>query len=41
MEPRHENWIAAKNVLIYIRGKINDDLRYTASSDIQLHEFTD
>jgi hypothetical protein len=37
VEPRHENWIAAKHVLRYIRGTINYGLRYTASSDIQLH----
>jgi hypothetical protein len=41
VEPRQEHWIAAKHVLIYIRGTINYDLRYTASSDIQLHGFTD
>jgi hypothetical protein len=41
VEPRHEHWIAAKHVLRYIRGTINYGLRYTASSDIQLHEFTD
>jgi hypothetical protein len=41
VEPRHENWIAAKHVLGYIHGTINYGLRYTASSDIQLHGFTD
>jgi hypothetical protein len=41
VEPRHEHWIAAKHVLRYIRGTINYGLRYTASSDIQLHGFTD
>jgi hypothetical protein len=41
VEPRHEHWIAAKHVLRYIRGTINYGLRYTTSSDIQLHGFTD
>jgi hypothetical protein len=41
VEPRHGHWIAAKHVLRYIRGTINYGLRYTTSSDIQLHGFTD
>jgi hypothetical protein len=41
VEPRHENWIAANHVLRYIHGIINYGLRYTASSNIQLHGFTD
>jgi hypothetical protein len=41
VEPRHEHWIVAKHVLRYIRGTINYGLRYTASSDMQLHGFTD
>jgi hypothetical protein len=41
VEPRHENWIDAKHVLRYIRGTIKYGLRYTVSSDIQLHGFTD
>jgi hypothetical protein len=40
VEPGHEHWIVAKHVLIYICGTINYSLRYTASSDIQLHGFT-
>jgi hypothetical protein len=40
VEPIHEHWIAAKHVLRYIRGTLNYGLRYTASSDIQLHGFT-
>jgi hypothetical protein len=40
VEPRHEHWIVAKRVLRYIRGTLNYGLRYTASSDIQLHGFT-
>jgi hypothetical protein len=40
VEPRHEHWIGAKHVLRYIHGTINYGLRYTASSDIQLHGFT-
>jgi hypothetical protein len=41
VEPRHEHWIATKNVLRYIRGMLNYGLRYTASSDIHLHGFID
>jgi hypothetical protein len=41
VEPRQENWIAAKQVLTYIHETINYGLRYTTSSDIQLHGFTD
>ena len=41
MELRHEHWIAANHVLRYICGTINYGLRYTTSSDIQLHGFTD
>jgi hypothetical protein len=40
VEPRHDNWIAAKHVLRYICGTINYGLICTASSDIQLHGFT-
>jgi hypothetical protein len=41
VEPKHEHWIAAKHVLRYIHGTLNYGLRYTASSDIQLHGFID
>jgi hypothetical protein len=41
VEPRQESWIYSKHVLRYIRVTINYGLRYTASSDIQLHGFTD
>jgi hypothetical protein len=41
VEPRHEHWIAAKHVLRYICGTLNYGSRYTSSSDIQLHGFTD
>jgi hypothetical protein len=41
VEPKQEHWIAAKHVLRYILGTINYGLRYTASSDIQLHGFID
>jgi hypothetical protein len=41
VEPKKEHWIAAKHVLRYILGRINYGLRYTASSDIQLHGFTE
>jgi hypothetical protein len=41
VEPRHEHWTAGKHVLRYIHGTLNYSLRYTTSSDIQLHGFTD
>jgi hypothetical protein len=41
VEPRHEHCIVAKHVLRYIRGTLNYGLRYTSSSDIQLHGFID
>jgi hypothetical protein len=41
VEPRHEQWTTAKHVLRYICGTLNYGLTYTASSDIQLHGFTD
>jgi hypothetical protein len=41
VEPRHDHWIVVKHVLRYIRGTLNYGLRYTTSSDIQLHGFTD
>jgi hypothetical protein len=41
VEHRHEHWIATNNVPRYIRGTLNYGLRYIASSDIQLHGFTD
>jgi hypothetical protein len=41
VEPRQEHWIDAKHVLRYIHGTINYGLRYTTSSDIQLHGFID
>jgi hypothetical protein len=41
VEPRHEHWTAAKHVLRYICGTLNNGLRYTSSSDIQLHGFID
>jgi hypothetical protein len=41
VKPRQENWIAVKHVLRYIRGTINYCLKYTTSSDVQLHGFTD
>ena len=41
VEPKHEHWIVAKHVLRYIHGMLNYGLRYTSSSDIELHGFTD
>jgi hypothetical protein len=41
VEPRHEHWIVAKHVLIYICETLNYGLIYTSSSDIQLHGFID
>jgi hypothetical protein len=41
VEPRHEHWIDTNHVLRYIHGMLNYGLRYTSSSDIKLHGFTD
>jgi hypothetical protein len=41
VEPIQEHWIVTKHVLRYIHGTINYVLRYTTSSDIQLHGFID
>ena len=41
VEPRHEHSIIAKHVLRYIHRTLNYGLRYTSTSDIQLHGFTD
>jgi hypothetical protein len=41
VEPRHEHWIIAKQILRYLCGVLNYGLRYASNSDIQLHGFTD
>jgi hypothetical protein len=41
VESRHENWIAAKHILRYLRGTLNYGLRYVSNSDIQLDGFID
>jgi hypothetical protein len=41
VEPREENWIVAKHILIYLRGMITYGLRYASNSDVKLHGFTD
>jgi hypothetical protein len=41
VEPRHEHWIVANNILRYLRGTLNYDLRYASKNDVQLHGFTD
>jgi hypothetical protein len=40
VEPKNEHSIATKHLLRYIRGTPNYGLRYTSSSDVQLHGFT-
>lgn len=40
MEPLHAHWVAAKHVLRYLHGTINDGLRYT-SGEMRLHGYTD
>ena len=40
VEPHHIHWVGAKNLLIYLRGTINDGLRYTSRS-MKLHGYTD
>jgi hypothetical protein len=41
VEPRHEHWIDAKNILRYLHGTLNYGLRFASNSDVQLHGFTD
>jgi hypothetical protein len=41
VEPRHEHWIDSNHVLRYIHGTIKYGLRYTTSSNIQLHGLID
>jgi hypothetical protein len=41
VEPRHEHWIAAKQILRYLHGTLNYGLRYASNNDVQLHGFTD
>ena len=40
VDPHHIHWIGAKNLLRYLRGTINNGLRYTAGST-RLHGYTD
>jgi len=39
VEPHHIPWIAAKNLLRYLQGKINHRLRYTVGN-LRLHGYT-
>jgi hypothetical protein len=41
VEPRHEHWIDAKNILRYLRGTITYGLRYASNNEVQLHGFID
>ena len=40
VDPHQIHWIGAKNLLRYLRGKINHGMRYTAGS-LRLHGYTD
>jgi hypothetical protein len=40
-EPRHTHWVAAKHVLIYLRGSIGYGLKYSSSGGVMLHGYTD
>jgi hypothetical protein len=41
VEPRHEHWIAAKNIFRYLCGMLNYGLRYASNGDVQLHGSND
>lgn len=41
VEPRHEHWIVAKNILRYLCGTMNYGLRYVANRDVHLQGYTD
>ena len=40
-DPKHIHWVAAKHVLIYVRGTITYGLRYTSSSGVLLVGYVD
>ena len=40
-DPKHIHWVAAKHVLIYVRGTITYGLRYTSSSGVLLAGYAD
>jgi len=40
VKPHHIHWIAAKNLLRYLSGTINNGLRYTAGN-LRLHGYID
>jgi hypothetical protein len=40
-EPRQRHWVAAKNILRYLRGTITYGLRYTSSGGLFLHGYVD
>jgi hypothetical protein len=41
VEPRQENWVAAKHILRYLHGTIMYGLRYASNSEVKLQGFTD
>jgi hypothetical protein len=41
VEPRIRHWVAAKNILRYLRGTITYGLRYTASGGLFLHGYAE
>lgn len=40
VEPRHNHWIAAKQVLRYLRGTVDYGLRYVSNEDMSLQGYT-
>jgi hypothetical protein len=41
VEPIHEHWMDANNILRYLHGTITYGLRYALNTDVQLDGFTD
>lgn len=40
VELKHDHWVAAKHILIYLQGTIHDCLKYDRRNDFQLIKYT-